>query len=303
MNFLKSIMILIVIIFMTNSVFSRITEITDELKNEIETLVSLDQDNFQENQLMEEFLKNYGGEILEHHGGNKKHQKHHDTPAANGDPSQEYDFYVFTVSWSDSFCRTQYTPALCYQKLNALNEKRILRIHGLWPSRQDGKYLSDCHTGPDIQIPDIAAEPYITMEQIWPSLNKHGIKNFWTHEYNKHGYCYTHKYDIATYTPYFEKAVEMYNQYDIKTLMGRAFDTTPGKEYTLHYDEIKANFKRALGGDHFEIKCSYNRATKVQYLDEVRLFLDMDFKPLQGFTYNSNCPRSGPIKFFMENDQ
>lgn len=287
---------MIVIIFMTNSIFSKIIENTNELNKEIETLVALDQDNFQENQLMEEFLKNYKGNDI------YNFKKHNERPS-NGDPSQEYDFYVFTVSWSDSFCRTQGSPAACYTKLHALKQKRMLRIHGLWPSRIDGKYLSDCHTGPDINIPDIAAEPYITMEQIWPSLNKHSIKNFWTHEYNKHGYCYTKKYDIATYTPYFEKAVELHNQYDIKNLMSKAFDTTPGQEYSLHYDEIKANFKKAIGGDHFEIKCTYNKATKEQYLDEVRLFLGMDFKPLKDFTYNSNCPKSGPIKFYMEYDQ
>jgi ribonuclease I len=292
---LKSIMILIVISFMTNIILCKIDEI-DENTNELKTLVESDEENLEETQLMDEFLKNNrGNEIY-------SFKRKDDRPGFK-DPSHEYDFYLFVITWSDSYCRWQKKPARCYRQLHALNEKRIFRIHGLWPNRSDGKYLGDCNTGQQFKIPDSAAEPYVTMKQIWPSLNYNSRRNFWSHEYNKHGYCYTKRNDIATYHPFFEKTIEMYNQFSIKTLMNRAFDTTPGKQYSLKYNEIRSNFKKAIGGDYFELKCSYNKYTKEHLLDEVRLFLDMDFKPLESFSYNTNCPKSKEIKFGMEYDQ
>jgi len=292
LNFLKfTITIMILIFYLTNNCSCKLSLKT----NELETLVELDQDNLEETQVIEKFLKkNENDDLYSFKSHHKKHKK-------NEDPSQEYDFYVFTVSWSDSFCRANSKPAHCFNVLHALNEKRIFRIHGLWPSRTDRKNLPDCNDGPKIQIHDSASEPYVTMSQIWPSLNYNSKTDFWTHEYNKHGYCYTKKYDIATYTPFFEKAVEMYNQYDIKNLMSKAYDTTPGQSYSLYYDEIKSTFKQAIGGSHFEIKCDYKNGE--HFLDEIRLFLDLDFSPLEGFTYNSNCPKSGPINFYMEYDE
>lgn len=216
-------------------------------------------------------------------------------------PYEDYDFYVFTVSWSDSFCKTLQKPADCYSRIQALHDHRILRIHGLWPSRKDGVFLKSCNdSGHYVTIPDSDEEPFITMSQIWPSLNSNGEKHFWEHEFNKHGYCYTKRNDIATYQPYFEKAVEMYNQLGVKDAMNNAFHGQPGDRFSVTYTQLESKLSEELGGVFYEFDCRFKNGE--QLLNEVRMYLDLDFKRMTGFKQHTNCHKDQDIVFYMEND-
>jgi len=214
---------------------------------------------------------------------------------------EDYDFYVYTISWSDSYCKTIQTPADCYNRISKLDTKRIFRIHGLWPSFTNGKIpKGNCNTGSYITIPDSDEEPFITMSQIWPSLNQNQEKHFWEHEYNKHGYCYTKRHDIATYKPYFEKAVEMYNQLNIQSLMENSFHAQAGDRIGISYSQLEAKFGQLLGGVFFEFDCRNKNGE--QLLNEVRMYFDLDFKRMNGLKYHTNCSKSKDIVFYFEND-
>jgi ribonuclease I len=200
----------------------------------------------------------------------------------------DYDFYVFSLGWSPAYCLTVDTKS-CYTKLNALKDAYIMRIHGLWPSLKDGSRLPECHTGAEIQVePKEGVEPYSTMEEIWPSLNKNHEFNFWTHEYNKHGYCYSVKYQKASYIPFFQTTIDLFAKQNYAPLMKKAFPSQPGQDVTSTYNEIIRRFADVIGQEYFELICTRLKGGN-QLLTEVRFYFDLDFNTMPGFKYHTNC--------------
>lgn len=220
------------------------------------------------------------------------------------EPYQKYDFYVYSFSWSDSFCRTiAGTPASiqdCYNRISKLHYKRVFRIHGLWASMKDGSNLNSCNTGKYITIPDSDEEPYVTMSEIWPSLNKNGEKDFWAHEYNKHGHCYTLRNNFASFTPFFKKSVELYNQFDMLHLMDKAFHARAGDRIAISYQNLEDKFSSILGGVFFEFECRFENGEQLFY--ELRIYLNLNFSSLNGFKYNKGCKKDKDLVFYFEND-
>lgn len=93
-----------------------------------------------------------------------------------------------------------------------------MTIHGLWPSLLSGQRIPDCNQGTVIPIKDSKQGVYQRMVVYWLSLMDSNEK-FWTHEYNKHGYCYVQKEKYDAPEPYFEKAMALYDELEIETIM------------------------------------------------------------------------------------
>ena len=109
--------------------------------------------------------------------------------------------------------------SVCFENLNNI-EKYHLSIHGLWPSLSSGQMLDECNQGEEIEVVNDGSKTFSTMEKIWPSLNNPNVV-FWTHEYNKHGFCYNKRFeiDVNDYKSYFNKVIELYNKYNFSTLI------------------------------------------------------------------------------------
>lgn len=219
----------------------------------------------------------------------RRHKPNVDTTVAITD----YDMYVFSLGWSSSYCLTIKETAACYDKLAKLQHPYILRIHGLWPSLLNGKMLPQCHSGKDIYIDYKDEEPFTTMLEYWPSLNKNHFTDFWTHEYNKHGYCYSQKYNQGEdYISFFEKTLSLYFDAKYDSLMDSAFGGQEGDEIETTYDDIVSKFAKVLGVQNVELQCG--RIKGKQLVTEVRFYYDLDFKPLE-IKYHTNCDSSKNI--------
>jgi ribonuclease I len=100
--------------------------------------------------------------------------------------------------------------SLCLENFKNI-EKFHLSIHGLWPGLSSGQMLEECNNGAQIEVVNDGSDTFKTLEKIWPSLSGSN-EDFWTHEYNKHGYCYNKRFqfDVENYKIFFDKTVELY---------------------------------------------------------------------------------------------
>jgi len=125
----------------------------------------------------------------------------------------DFESYTYSIQWGNTLCIPNKT---CREKTKNW-KKNIFNIHGLWPNGENGKQLPDCNTGNHInfEIDDDTLQK--NMEIHWPSLTGPNAK-FWEHEYNKHGYCYTHKYGGAQ-TEFFGKAMELFLNWGLENII------------------------------------------------------------------------------------
>jgi len=221
-------------------------------------------------------------EVTHHH-----HHHHYSEEEIVHIDYHDYDFYVFVVQWSNTFCHTHHDPESCFGKLNSLERNDILTIHGLWPSMKAGYKPFHCHTGPDIHVEHSHEEPYSTMEQVWPSFSSDEDYHFWDHEYNKHGYCYVKRTEKAGYLPFFEKGLSLYYENSLDNLIKQAFNIKPGDEISMTYDAMMDAFSEVTGGTYFEMQCSHHDGK--QLLSEIRFYFDMDFSKMYDFKYHTHC--------------
>ncbi len=97
-------------------------------------------------------------------------------PAARAQSAGDFDFYVFTLSWSPGFCDTggtEKSPTQC-----AVGAGNGFVAHGLWPDRARGPNPENCQYGVHIPAAAIAST-----EGVYPD---EGLARY---EYLKHGTC------------------------------------------------------------------------------------------------------------------
>ena len=98
---------------------------------------------------------------------------------------------------------------MCYQKLKNI-PKNQFSIHGLWPGNLTGEYIADCNGNLTTEMIDEAKSKEgelfnEKMKKYWVSYSE-SDEEFWIHEYNKHGNCYTNKMKQNDFVPYFKKS-------------------------------------------------------------------------------------------------
>lgn len=90
-------------------------------------------------------------------------------PAA-GEPAPNFNFFVFSLSWSPEYCHGHPNSAQCD------GSHPGFVVHGLWPQRNDGQWPSNCSDAPGLSNPD-------SMLDLMPS------RRLIAHEWAKHGTC------------------------------------------------------------------------------------------------------------------
>ena len=209
----------------------------------------------------------------------------------NSDPAYKiYDYYLFSVQWGSSMCLNYGSG--CEEALKKI-PKHHISIHGLWPSLLSGKRIPVCNTGAEIDIIEDDTEIFSKMNKFWVSLSGKGNKVFWDHEYNKHGYCYNQRLDIDVndYKKYFEKTMEIFEDYNLGNLIINALkiDDSFIGEKSYSYKDLYNKIKDILGIDNFAFSCikvKRNSNTKKQYLSEIRIPIGLDFKLYKGKLQN-----------------
>jgi ribonuclease I len=234
-------------------------------------------------------------EFLEEADGSHKHYRKADKVVnAKDDPEYlKYDVYVFTVQWFYSNCVNN--PS-CMAKLKIPN---IFTLHGLWPSFLSDKRLADCNTGPKI-----SAVPHDKMREFmlnyWPTYHE-DPQEFWDHEYNKHGYCYTERMQQRSYEPFLQRTIDLFQQYQMDQLMIQALGDVAmrrGGQKQFTYEDLFNLIQGARRNLYFDLACK--RVNHKQYLEEIRFYFDLDFKP-KNHHIRSNCSKTQPIIILFAN--
>ena len=207
-----------------------------------------------------------------------------------GDAWEDYDMYVLAVQWGSTLCLTK--GETCLEKFQQI-PRHSMSLHGLWPSLSTGTTLPDCNSGDQIDIIDNGSETFLNMRKYWPSLTGTN-KEFWDHEYNKHGFCYNlrNEKDGENYEYYFQKVLDVFLGNKIDTLIIDICSDADDGEYVLP-DEFREKMNEKFGENTYSLRC-----TKIggkYYLEEIRFKLDLDFN----FTNKGNSQNSCPTNQYI----
>lgn len=197
----------------------------------------------------------------------------------------DYDMYVFTIQWGATLCEDNLE---CKSKLKKI-PKNIFTLHGLWPTYSDGRKIDECNKGDLIKVN--ITEDYLRKEMLtyWISYTSDN-QHFWNHEYNKHGYCFSEKYNIDKPDKFFNTSINLYKNHSFDKLMHKVLDSdltvSDDKELNFSYNELVGLFQKVLLDLKFDLNCTkYNGGT---YLSEIRFYFDLEMKPIN-YKKESNC--------------
>ena len=204
------------------------------------------------------------------------------------DATVDYDMYVLSIQWGKSQCGKN---TECQKKLDSI-PKNIFTLHGLWPSFKDGRRLSDCNTGSKIDVKITGENLYKEMLTYWISyVNKND--EFWDHEYNKHGYCYTQRYGKSI-EDFFDTTMNLYKKYSFDQMMIKALPDIVGKrdEEAFTYQQLREKFIDVNREIYFDLDCKVVNGKK--YLSEIRLYYDLNLTPVN-VSEASDCNGTEPV--------
>ena len=198
------------------------------------------------------------------------------------DAKQQYDSYVFAIQWPNGYCKVNG----CEPYLDNM-EANIMNIHGLWPSLKTGKSLKTCTSG--VQIVEENSKLFSDMKRYWPSFKGSNV-DFWSHEYNKHGYCMVEEFNWDDYDDYFKFVITLYLK-DYKYLIQKAFSDRGSRQlYTITYEEMQKRIRAIIPNAVFKMNCSLG------YIFEFYFYLEKDFTPSKNSQFANNC-KSGQLIF------
>ena len=212
---------------------------------------------------------------------------------------EKYDFYVLSLVWMPTICFDRDKDCIRDLKRRVLEDRdnlNMLTIHGLWPSYKTGIFPQWCNIDEDIEIINYTKD----MKNYWMNAyeeNENTDEEFWGHEYNRHGLCYNQRINVSgnDYLYYFNKTIDVYHQYNLKSVLRDAF-----KDMFAGINEVKAETLINYLDDKFGINSTTLTCNKYDddyYLHEIRFKLDMNFNMTsEGKTIN-DCPDIFNIEF------
>jgi ribonuclease T2 len=180
----------------------------------------------------------------------------HKTDAAGHENVGRFDFYVFALSWSPSYCITA-RDKVDNQQCGA-NTHYAFIVHGLWPQFESG-YPENCPTDQPKSVAKALAKRF---EDLTPST---GLIR---HEWQKHGTC-----SGLTQVKYFEKLRAAREQIVIPAEFKTISRDRKMSPQAVEEAFLKAN--KVLPRDGIAVTCG------PRYLKEVRICLtkELDFRP------------------------
>jgi ribonuclease I len=196
------------------------------------------------------------------------------------DMVKEFDYYLFAFQCPLNFCYTlkdNKNITKCINKTKNV-EKGKLTIHGLWPSILNKEVIDiahiSCNKGKTIPITiNNKSDIYDKINKYWPSGNKEN-NLFWTHEYNKHGYCYNARKKISTqdYEAYFKEVIRVFEEKKLYDLITDLYGVK--SSYELNVTELQAKIKNKINGTIY-ISCVMINNT--QYINEFQVAFNLSY--------------------------
>ena len=210
---------------------------------------------------------------------------------------KNYETYVLSLQYVNNVCETSSNSSECYKLLNN-TPKNIFTIHGLWPGKKTGQSLEECSKSEEIiNITD--SDLYNNLIKFWPSTNiNKPNENFWSHEYFKHGFCYTEKYNLKM-EDYFKKTIEIYHQFNFETFIINSFLGINDNNIYISLGEFEKIIQAFYPGFFYKINCSKNKNSI--YLTEIHFYFDLNFNPIKvNFSKDTNCPKNKDDLFIIK---
>ena len=201
----------------------------------------------------------------------------------------KFDFYIMSFVWGPTFCKQLEIDGKegkeCYKKLQN-NELNTMIIHGLWPSYTTGIIPQWCNLDTNVEINNSTED----MEKYWMNIYKKDNKEFWDHEYNKHGFCYNKKLNLSTdnYLYYFNKTIEIYKKLNLTHVMDEFYPDKLFGINRLNRTYLSKKLGEKFGENTFTITC--RNINNVYYLYEIRIKLNLDFDVAKAGKTIDNCP-------------
>jgi ribonuclease T2 len=162
-------------------------------------------------------------------------------------PTGNFDYYLFTLSWSPEYCHGHPNAQQC----GGAHPGFV--VHGLWPQFNNGQWPSACSSEPGLSNPssmlDIMPDPRLIQ-----------------HEWTTHGTCSGLSAD-----QYFDVIRKAYNSIRIPSSL-----VSPSRTTTRSADDIKQMFTDAnpgMSSEDIAVSC-HNR-----YLSAVELCLAKNLHP------------------------
>uniref|UniRef100_UPI00398EF90C ribonuclease T2 n=1 Tax=Pristiophorus japonicus TaxID=55135 RepID=UPI00398EF90C len=161
-------------------------------------------------------------------------------------------------------------------------------VHGLWP-----KHNMMCNRSWHFDVrnvKDILSE----LEHWWPDVIHPNTTMLWKHEWMKHGTCAATLESLDTQDKYFSKALELYHQLDLNSVLQKS-GILPSTNYYMVEDIEKALV--SVYGVTPKIQClRLTQAAAVQTLGQIELCFNKEFQ-LQ------NCIEAAPNMLVSKNDR
>ena len=187
---------------------------------------------------------------------------------------------------------------VCWDKLKQI-PTNTLSIHGLWPSNTTGVYLPNCNEGVEIPITHKGDELYNNLTTYWAS-SKASDENFWTHEFNKHGYCYTAKVGVDDPDVYFNYTLQKYHELGFPDLFNRMFHYPKETEIQIPHGEFIRVIEAMYPGARYKLLCREDTSTGKRYLTEIYFYYDLEFKFIDVvFTPDDRCGSKEDLISFL----
>mmetsp|Transcript_136753 Transcript_136753/g.265984 ORF Transcript_136753/g.265984 Transcript_136753/m.265984 type:complete len:301 (-) Transcript_136753:302-1204(-) len=189
---------------------------------------------------------------------------HYPTGCTSGNKS--YDFLSLVQGWPKSGCLSRSCPGN-YAKLD------VFTMHGLWPSRIGDAAMSfpckcDDRNFDSSKVSSIQDQ----LNQFWPSFNDN--KEFWGHEWTKHGTCAADVDDLKDELSFFKTTLGLRQTHDIMDALQKA-SITPSSDKTYSAQEIG---KALTPIDGFQPLIGCIMKSGKQYLHEVTFCIDKSLK-------------------------
>ena len=231
---------------------------------------------------------------------------------------EKYNHYVLTLFWPATYCLIHGKE--CYKKLKQ-RDLNINTIHGLWPTYEEDVIPQWCNLDTDVEIEQHTPD----MDNYWVNMDFKDNKEFWNHEYNKHGFCYNKRNGNSTndYLIYFNKTLEIYK--NIPTIQNKTINSKELMNTHLFPDifagmnkltknEMTQKLKNLFGNGTFSYTCIKIKGQ--YYLQEIKIFLDLNLSSLYIGKGEYYCPydfyaefledegkqKQAPENFYLEYD-
>ncbi|PAA79769.1 hypothetical protein BOX15_Mlig028581g1 [Macrostomum lignano] len=184
---------------------------------------------------------------------------------------ETFEYFMFSQEWPYTFC-TENEPS-CN---NTDKLVPIFNIHGLWPEKVKGDCQGEFNYS---QLKPVESQ----LRKYWMDLlNPRGNpKDFWNHEYTKHGRCASVDSRFNSTLKYFQSALSIYLKYNVTQFLKSAGIVPGSTSYKASkiIEAVNSAFGYKPEIDCFAPGKKHGEKSKPAYLAELRICFSKDLTP------------------------